>query len=79
MDIDLLDRRGRFVRLVAAATIGLAGTFGVLKLIFGLHGSPKADGMSQFVPLLLGVAMFTAFSYGAFLAIAAIQKKRAGS
>lgn len=80
MDIDLLDRRGRFVRLVVAATIGLAATLGVLRLIGNFHGEPNPDAMSQTIPFILGVALFAGFSYCAFLAIVAIQKKkRAGN
>lgn len=79
MDIDLLDRRARLVRLVVAATIGLAATFGVLQLIGSVARKPNADAISQISPFLLGVAMFAAFSYCAFAAIAAIQKRRGGS
>ena len=78
MDIDLLDRRGRLVRLVVAATIGLAVTLGLMKLIGGVARKPNADAISQVSPFLLGSAMFALISYGAFVAISAIQKRRDG-
>jgi hypothetical protein len=78
MDIDLLDRRGRLVRLVVAATIGLAATLGLMHLIGGVARKPNADAISQMSPFLLGSAMFALFSYGASLAINAIRKRRDG-
>jgi hypothetical protein len=78
MDIDLLDRRGRLVRLVLAATIGLAATLGLMRLIGGVARKPNADAISQVSPFLLGSAMFALISYGAFVAISAIQKRRDG-
>jgi ABC-type Na+ efflux pump permease subunit len=76
MDIDLLDRRGRLVRLVVAATIGLAVTLGLLRLIGGVARKPNEDAISQVSPFLLGAAMFALFSYGALFAINAILKRR---
>lgn len=78
MDIDLLDRRGRFVRLVIAATIGLAVTLGLLHLIQGFARTPNPDAVSQVSPILLGMAMFAVFSWLANSAINAIRK-RAGA
>ena len=78
MDIDLLDRRGRLVRLVIAATIGLAISLGLLHLIRGVARKPNEDVISQASPVLLGMAMFAVFSWLAASAITAIQKKRAG-
>jgi len=76
MDIDLLDRRGRLVRLVVAATIGLATTLGIMHLIRGVARKPNPDAISQVSPFLLGTALFALISYGAFAAISAIHKRQ---
>lgn len=75
MDIDLLDRRGRLVRLVVAATIGLAITLGLMWLISGVARKPNADAISQVSPFLLGTAMFAVISYGVFAGLTRLQKR----
>lgn len=74
MDIDLCDRRGRLVRLVIAATIGLVVTLGLLHLIRGVAATPNPDAVSQVSPIMLGMAMFVVFSYGLFVVLTAIQR-----
>lgn len=75
MDIDLLDRRGRLVRLVVAATIGLGLTLLVMRGIAHVAESPNADAISQVSPILLGVAMFAIFASGAFAALEKLRKR----
>jgi hypothetical protein len=75
MDIDLLDRRGRFVRLVAAATIGLGVTFVIMRLIAAASGGPKPDPISQVAPIVLAIAMFASISWVAFAGLNALNKR----
>jgi hypothetical protein len=75
MDIDLLDRRGRLVRLVAAATIGLGITLVIMHLISGVARRPNADAISQVSPFLLGAAMFALISSGVFAGLTALKKR----
>lgn len=74
MDIDLLDRRGRLVRLVAAGTIGLGVTLLVMYLISDV-GRRNADPISQIGPFALGLAMFAVVSSLAFAGLAALNKR----
>jgi hypothetical protein len=75
MDIDLLDRRGRLVRLVAAATIGVGVTFVVMRLIAAASGGPSADPISQVGPLVLATAMFALISSLAFAGLTKLTKR----
>ena len=78
MDTDLLDRRGRLVRLAIASAIGLVITLGIMHLIQGVARKPNPDAISQASPIFLGLAMFVVISYGVFAAITRL-KKRAGT
>jgi hypothetical protein len=75
MDIDLLDRRGRFVRLVAAATIGLGVTYVIMRLIAAATGGPKPDPISQVAPVVLAIAMFVSISWLAFAGLSKLKNR----
>lgn len=75
MDVDILDRRGRLVRLLVAATVGLALTLLVMRLISGVARAPNADAISQVSPFLLGTALFALISSGVFAGLSALKKR----
>lgn len=76
--IDLLDRRGRLIRLAIAVAIGLAVTLGVLALIDSAGVKKNPDAISQVMPFILGAALFALVTTGALRAINAITRRRRG-
>ena len=56
--MDILDRRGRLVRLAISAAVGLAVTLVLLWLIGGVARKPNEDSISQISPVLLGMGIF---------------------
>ena len=56
--IDLLDRRGRLVRLAISAAVGLAVALVLLWAIGGVARKPNEDSISQISPVLLGMGIF---------------------
>ena len=75
-ELDILDRRGRLVRLAIAVAIGAGGTAGVMLgiLAAGVHKNP--DAISQMMPFLLGAATFALTTTLALSAVAAVARKR---
>ena len=56
--IDLLDRRGRLVRLAISGVIGVAVSIALLWAIRGAARDPNEDAISQISPVLLGMGIF---------------------
>jgi len=75
-EVDILDRRGRLVRLSIAVAIGAAVTTVVMLgiLAAGVHKNP--DAISQMMPFLLGAATFALTTTLALSGVTAVVRKR---
>lgn len=75
MDVDLLDRRGRLIRLIIAIAVGAAVTIVVMRAIASVSIEPNRDPVGGSSVALLSIFVFVLSSVAALAAVTAIARR----
>jgi hypothetical protein len=74
--VDLLDTRGRVLRLVVAAVIGAAAAYMMFTVVRSVAASPNPDPVSKLSGITLGGGLFLASTAIANWVLARVARRR---